>query len=61
MTTLLLMLVFLAFKTVPEQNMRIFDMLLGGVVVSGANSIYQYYFGSSRGSRQKDETISKMK
>jgi hypothetical protein len=57
MTILAGMLAFLAMKTVPEQNVRIFDMLLGGVVVSGTQSIFQYYFGSSRGSRQKDDVI----
>jgi hypothetical protein len=57
MAILATMLVFLAMRTVPEANVRIFDMLLGGVVVSGSQAIFQYYFGSSRGSRQKDDII----
>jgi len=61
MSILAAMLTFLAFRTVPNENVRIFDMLLGGVVVSGAQSIFQYYFGSSKGSKEKDNTISKMK
>jgi len=57
MTILALMLTFLAFKTVPTDNVRIFDMLLGGVVVSGSQAIYNYYFGSSSSSRKKDDVI----
>jgi len=59
MAILAAMLTFLSFKTVPADNVRIFDMILGGVVISGAQAIFQYYFGSSKGSREKDVLLNK--
>lgn len=55
----LLSMVFLAFREIPKSNEAIFHMMLGGVVVQGMNSIYSYFFGSSKGSRSKDEIIKK--
>ena len=56
----LVSMTFLAFWEIPKANEAIFHMMLGGIVVQGMNSIYNYFFGSSIGSRKKDETIKKV-
>ena len=50
-------LFYLAFYEIPKSNERVFDMILGGVIVAGSQNIYAYFFGSSKGSRIKDEII----
>lgn len=54
------MIVFLSFFEVPKANERLFDMILGGLVVSSYISIREYYYGTSKGSARKDETIRNM-
>ena len=56
----LVSMTYLAFWELPKANEAIFHMMLGGIVVQGMNSIYNYFFGSSIGSRRKDETIRKV-
>ena len=52
-------MIFLAFLEIPKANERVFDLILGGVIVSGSQNIYSYFFGSSKGSKTKDEVIKK--
>ena len=54
------MIIFLSFWEVPKSNERLFDMLLGGMVVSSFIGLREFYFGSSKSSHRKDETISKL-
>lgn len=49
----------LVFVKIPEENQRLADMSFGSVLSIGA-SIFAYYVGSSKSSRSKDETISKV-
>lgn len=50
----------LLFVPVPEQNQRILDMCLGGLLVQFA-SVVNYFFGSSKGSADKTEMINAAK
>lgn len=54
--------IFLAsFISIPEENVRFVDTVIGfllGVVIS---TLVQFYYGTSRGSQLKDITISDMK
>lgn len=45
-------------QALPESDML--KMLIGGFMTTGFATIINYYFGSSRGSVNKDETINKM-
>ncbi len=45
-------------KDVPDSDML--KMLVGGFMTTGFATIINFYFGSSRGSATKDETISKI-
>lgn len=50
---------FLAYKEPPESNRELFIHLLG--IVEGVSiSIFTYYFGSSKGSKDKSEMMKKM-
>jgi hypothetical protein len=46
----------LVFVDIPEANQRLADMCFGAVMSIGA-SIFNYYIGTSKSSRTKDETI----
>jgi hypothetical protein len=48
----------LLFVAVPEPNQRLADLTTGAVISIGT-SIFAYYVGSSRGSRTKQEVITK--
>lgn len=48
----------LVFKQAPDSD--IFKMLIGGFMTTGFATIINFYFGSSKGSATKDETISKI-
>lgn len=54
----LALLFVLAFVTLPEQNRAIFEVLLGALGAS-VGAVVGYYFGSSKGSERKDQTIQK--
>ncbi len=51
---------FLAFKTIPEGNEKMFYYLMG-IVDTAVVSIVSYYFGSSKGSKDKQQTIDRLK
>ena len=46
----------LIFEPIPEQNQRVLDMCLGGLLVQFA-SVVSYFFGSSKGSADKTEML----
>jgi len=50
----------LLFLTVPETNKSLLDIITG-VLTASVGSIIGYYFGSSIGSKSKDDTINNMK
>lgn len=47
--------VLLFFKDIPEQNKDVVNFILGVVVGTGLTGIFQYFFGSSKGSKDKQE------
>ena len=38
---------------IPEQNQRIVDMILGVIIGTGLVSVINFFFGSSKGSKDK--------
>lgn len=49
--------VVLSFYRIPEENHRLFDVLLGAITGSGLMAVLNYYLGSSRDSRKKTDAI----
>jgi hypothetical protein len=47
------------FLTIPKDNMRIVDTVLGFVLGTLLSTIINFFFGSSSGSKNKDELIEK--
>jgi hypothetical protein len=45
---------FITFTEIPAANTRFADTILGVVIATIITSIYQFFFGSSEGSKQKD-------
>lgn len=45
----------ITFLTIPEQNQRFADTILGVVIATIITTIYNFFFGSSKGSKDKDE------
>ena len=52
--------VALTFTAIPEKNATLFAALAGGVVGSSLTAYVQWRWGSSKGSADKDQTISTM-
>jgi sugar phosphate permease len=48
-------LFLLLFKVIPETNRETINLLSGQLVVSGALAVIFYFFGSSKGSHDKDQ------
>lgn len=46
---------FITFTEIPAANTRFADTILGVVIATIITSIYQFFFGSSEGSKKKDE------
>ena len=49
----------ITFLTIPAQNQRFADTILGVVISIIFGTIYNFYFGSSTGSKDKQELIAK--
>lgn len=52
------LLFVIVFRDVPEKNRAIVEVMIGALGAS-VGSVIQFYFGSSKGSTIKDQTISK--
>lgn len=50
---------FITFWEIPEANIRFADTILGVVIATIITTIYNFFFGSSDGSKKKDD-INKM-
>ena len=48
----------LAFHPAPDSD--VFKVIIGGLVTVGFSSIISFYFGSSTGSKSKDDTLNKI-
>ncbi len=48
-------IVFITFGTIPEANVRFADTILGFLLGTVVATIINFYFGSSEGSKKKDE------
>lgn len=48
---------FITFGTIPEQNTRFADTILGFILGTVIATILQFFFGTSKGSRDKDGTL----
>jgi hypothetical protein len=48
---------FITFGQIPEQNVRFADTILGFILGTVVATILQFFFGTSKGSRDKDETM----
>ena len=57
-TAMVALMFVMCFHAVPDGDA--FKMMLGGFVTVGFSSIISFYFGSSRGSAAKDDTINKI-
>lgn len=52
-------IVVLIFHPIATDN-QLLNVMLGGLMTVGFANVITYYFGSSSGSKDKDDTISKM-
>jgi len=50
----------ITFLTIPAENQRFADTILGVVISIIFGTIYNFYFGSSQGSKDKDELTKKL-
>lgn len=48
---------FITFGTIPEANVRFADTILGFLLGVGLSNIIVYFFGSSKGSRDKTDAL----
>ena len=48
----------ITFADVPEKNLRMADTILGFLIGTAIASVFNFFLGTSMGSRKKDETIS---
>lgn len=46
---------WITFGSIPEQNQRFADTILGVVIATIITTIYNFFYGSSDGSKKKDE------
>ena len=50
----------ITFIPIPKDNIQIANVCLGFLTTGAAGTVITYYFGSSKSSQSKDETISAM-
>jgi len=50
---------FITFQEIPKDNQRFADTILGVVIATIITTIYNFFFGSSDGSKKKDEKLIK--
>ena len=48
---------FITFGEIPEKNIRFADTILGFVLGTIIAGMFQFFFGTSQGSRNKDDTL----
>ena len=51
----MVIVIMLFFVEIPESNQRIVDMILGVIIGSGLISVINFFFGSSKGSKDKTD------
>jgi hypothetical protein len=51
---------FITFGSIPEENVRFADTILGFLLGTIVATIVQFFFGSSDGSKQKDASLESM-
>jgi drug/metabolite transporter (DMT)-like permease len=51
----------LFFVEIPEENKDVVNFILGVVVGTGLTGVFQYFFGSSKGSKDKGIELFKLK
>jgi VIT1/CCC1 family predicted Fe2+/Mn2+ transporter len=51
------MVILLFFVSIPEQNRDVINFIMGVIVGTGLTSIFNYFFGSSKGSKDKDDLL----
>lgn len=47
----------ITFVPIPDQNIRFADTVLGVVIGTIISTVFQYYFGSSQGSNEKQKIL----
>lgn len=55
-----LIVIMLFFVEMPEKNRDVINFILGVVVGTGLTGIFQYFFGSSAGSKDKSKELEKL-
>jgi riboflavin transporter FmnP len=56
----MLYIMLITFKGIPQTNIRFADTILGFILGTAAATILNYYFGSSKSSNSKDEAMKQM-
>jgi hypothetical protein len=54
-----LFVIMLFFVEIPESNKRLVDVITGVIVGTGLTQVIQFFFGSSKGSKEKTSLMSK--
>jgi len=52
--------ILLFFKQIPEENRDVINFILGVVVGTGLTGVFNYFYGSSQGSKDKDVFLKKI-
>lgn len=50
----------ITFASIPEQNVRFADTILGFLLGTVVSTVMNFFFGTSKGSSEKNETINKL-
>jgi hypothetical protein len=57
----IIIVILLFFKEIPEKNRDVVNFILGVLIGTGLTGIFNYFFGSSKGSKDKADLLSKLK